>query len=83
MFLIAVGALFAVGWFFVAWRTQSDLNSSTQSFSATGALENPDFVDRVVAVEQIGFLLLFALLTVGGGCGLHLYASRLIATRDR
>jgi hypothetical protein len=79
---IVVGALFAVGWFVVAWRTQSELStggrvSSTGDFNSSEA----DLVDRIFALEQIGVLLLFSLMLIAGGCGLRLYATRVTAER--
>jgi hypothetical protein len=79
---IVVGALFALGWFVVAWRTQSDLSVGGR-LSSTGEFGSgdPDLVDRIYSLEQIGILLLFALLLVAGGCGLRLYATRVTAER--
>lgn len=79
---IAVGGLFTVGWFFVAWRTQSGL-SSRGGITTDGSFSSgdPDLVDRIDALEQIGILLLFALMLVAGGCGLRLYSTRVNADR--
>ena len=78
---IVVGVLFAIGWFFVAWRTQMELEGGSRS-SFTGLVEgDPDLVDRIVALEQIGFVLLFALGLVIAGSGLRLYAGRVNADR--
>jgi hypothetical protein len=80
---IVVGGLFAVGWFFVAWRTQSELSgggrvTSTGGFGGSDA----DLVDRIYALEQIGILLIFSMLLIAGGCGLRLYSTRINADRN-
>jgi hypothetical protein len=79
---IVVGILFAVGWLFVAWRTQSELSSGGQVSSSGFNSGDPDLVDRIYALEQIGVLLLFSLLLIVGGCGLRLYATRVTAERS-
>lgn len=83
MLLIGVGALFVVGWFVLAWRTQSDLSGGPTRFASGDEFSSsdPDVADRIIAMEQIGVLLLIALLTIGTGCGLHLFASRVMARR--
>jgi hypothetical protein len=81
--LIAVGLVFTLGWIVVLWRTESEL-SSTRGFSSSGGAglvsNNPDLVDRIIAAEQVGVLVLLALLLVAAGCGLRLFASRLLAS---
>ena len=78
---IVVGVVFAIGWFFIAWRTQMELEGGGRS-SITGLSSgDPDLVDRIVALEQIGFVLLFALGLVVAGSGLRLYATRVNADR--
>jgi hypothetical protein len=81
--LISIGMLFSLGWFVVAWRAQRDLGGADQGFT-TGvtATETPDLGDRIASLEQIGILLLISLALVAVGCGLRLYAARVIATRD-
>jgi hypothetical protein len=80
---IIVGALFALGWILVAWRTQNELSGGGQLTSGGGfSSGDPDLVDRIYALEQIGVLLLFALLLVAGGCGLRLYATRVTTERS-
>ncbi|MEY2453797.1 MAG: hypothetical protein QOD92_3371 [Acidimicrobiaceae bacterium] len=80
---IVVGVLFAIGWFFVAWRTQNELSGGGR-VSSTGGFSDgdPDLVDRIYALEQIGILLLFSLLLVAGGSGLRLYSTRINAERN-
>ena len=78
---IAVGALFAVGWLFIAWRTQSQLSGGGGLSSSAFSSGDPDLIDRITAFEQTGVLVLFALLLVAGGCGLRLYATRVNADR--
>ncbi|MEY2422893.1 MAG: hypothetical protein QOI95_2960 [Acidimicrobiaceae bacterium] len=79
---IVVGVLFAAGWFFLAWRTQSQLSGGGRVTSGGGfGSEDADLIDRIEALEQIGILLLFALVLVVAGCGLRLYATRVNAER--
>jgi hypothetical protein len=78
---IVIGALFALGWVFVAWRTESDLSNGGRGSGVGFGSGDPDLVDRINALEQVGILLMFALLLVASGCGLRLYASRVSAER--
>ena len=80
---IVVGVLFALGWLVVAWRTQSELSGGSRAISTGGFGDgDPDLVDRIYALEQIGILLLFSLLLVAGACGLRLYSSRVNTERS-
>ena len=81
LLFMAVGTVFAVGWFFVAWRTQSELTGGGRASSTGFDSGDPDLVDRIYAFEQIGVLLLFSLLLVATGCGLRLYSTRINADR--
>jgi hypothetical protein len=81
--LVGVGVLFSLGWFVVAWRTQRDLGGADRAFtSGVTTTDTPDLGDRIASLEQIGILLLISLALAAVGCGLRLYASRVIATRD-
>jgi hypothetical protein len=80
--LIGVGVLFSLGWFVVAWRAQRDLGGADQGFTSVVTRDTPDLGDRIASLEQIGILLLISLALVAVGCGLRLYAARVIATRD-
>lgn len=77
--LIVIGLVFAVGWFFMAWRVESD-DSITVAFGRGGG--DPDLIDRVVALVQISGVLLVPLLLVSAGAALRLYSARMLADRE-
>lgn len=77
--LMVAGAAATVGWAVVAWRTEVQLAGidSLRSGPSTGSVGSPDFLDRVVALVQISFLLMSSLLVLGFGLGLCVAATHL------
>ena len=78
--LMAVGFVFSVMWFAVAWRTQAKLSGGGH-FGLGGDESNPDVVDRILNLVEISGYLMFALMVFAAGCGLRLFAGRLLSER--
>ena len=76
--LIAIGTVFSVAWFFLAWRIEQNANV----LGGNAGLGDADVVDRIIALAQVSSVLAISLLLVAAGCGLRLYASRLFTTPD-
>jgi hypothetical protein len=79
--LMAIGVVFSVGWLFVAWRLEHELNGSTSVFGGSSD-SDADLVDRIVVLMQAGPILMLSLLAGASGCGLRLFSSRLITERE-
>jgi len=73
--LMAIGSVFSAAWFFMAWRVEHELDSSNTVLGGGGS---PDLLDRVIALLQIGGILSLFLLVLATGCGLRLFASRVV-----
>ena len=78
--LIAVGAVFSIGWLFLAWRVEE--TAASGAFTGDGSGTDADIVDRILALMQVSSRLALSLVLVAAGCGLRLYSSRLFTSRD-
>jgi len=78
--LIAIGAVFSIGWLFLAWRVEE--NAASGAFFGSNPSTDADVIDRIVVLMQVSSLLAMSLLLVAAGCGLRLYASRLFTLRE-
>jgi hypothetical protein len=80
--VMAIGLVFSAGWLFMAWRVESQLSGSGSSVVFDSGRGDPDVIDRVIALIQIGPILMLSLLALVGGSGLRLYASRLFTAPE-